>query len=1211
MRNVYVGTDFHLYSAEFDKRHPFRTKQSIGQFMENYGNEIEEDDLFIFLGDLCDPCAADINDLKIIISAIPGYKIMCRGNHDTQDDDFYKEIGFDQVCEICKIHNLVFSHKPIRVAPDELNIHGHLHTEKLSTSGYQHINAYGVNHDMVDKPILVDDLIDAAAVQDKDSVRSVYWDDKNDALFEKYVSLENDTYTNIIDLTDMITIAPLDETTDILSEILFQDVESTEYWLQDDEYEPGKKKKEPMADGEGTLDEVSLTEAASFNNVMRIVNNIPKEEHHYFYHGPSFKNSPHVKYRDIAYVPNTRNKAGAFIEIYAFDNEPDIGIVVMAAEPAARGQGLTNKLLQKAIREVPKLGITKLVARIDIDNTHSYNMAIRNGFTDVSNKKVNLDQYELVLELGPKQQYATFRLEDYYINIKKLKPLWYSAVNQESGNPCIIFTDKKLGDDARWGYVEIENGEIYGLNVNEKYQNQGIATQLIKYAIALYNASTLRVYPDNKNAISLYTKLGFVPTGEIGNDGLFRMRLSGTIDESSYNYKDLSDVKPIDREEKERIAEKYDLVDPDKVDVSNKTDKPDTPEDRVEKLRKQRDDNLKKARVVKKRKHFARKIKSHLPGVKNGSLQSYVEGTEVDDSDLAHYDTDGIDNDPLYGTRRHFFPELGYPKEESVTINEGGLKYLISNGVQDLTFALTRPDTNMLYTGNYDPIKPHLLKMADNANTTERLIYLRNDAHLAINFLTKLAKNMEDYQHGTQSRYISATDMEKRFKKGNTPQKTRAYVSWIKTEYIPHINKRIKELRTSIRECIEGYKFNIQDKSFRFLDRMNESAEDDGKLYPVYILLMHSGTALSTAIKAVTQSNFSHSSISFDSSMHNMYSFGRKADVNPFVGGFKKEDIRNPFFQNREIPYALYMVPCTKGEITMMKKRLDFFIKNSTKFHYDFTGLFKNYLGIADNPEYKWFCSRFVADILNAGRPSDDPYITEPSLMKPEDFRFTNFAQYVSGGFMTTYDSKLVDKITTRLLRIEKLKRKKQSIMDKEMSIIEAGYDIDYLNPYAETVLNYQLTVIDESAVDSFFTYLKSFKLRFDKEGNIIITRREYDQLDSHFKSSQKMIKACEKAGNIEGVKEELSKIYYMIHLINDQYLSNKTAPKSDVVKKDMIDLRSVMMNVFQQHLTYVTKLDPKFNFQSYYDGSKYGKDTTIPKATISSIGKTIVTLLS
>ena len=104
-------------------------------------------------------------------------------------------------------------------------------------------------------------------------------------------------------------------------------------------------------------------------------------------------------------------------------------------------------------------------------------------------------------------------------------------------------------------------------------------------------------------------------------------------------------------------------------------------------------------------------------------------------------------------------------------------------------------------------------------------------------------------------------------------------------------------------------------------------------------------------------------------------------------------------------------------QIAAMKKRLDYFVKNATKFRYDFTGLLKNYFGIADNPEYKWFCSRFVADILNAGRPSPEPYIVEPSLMKPEDFRYTTFAQYVTGGYLSNYHQKFVENVTKRILR--------------------------------------------------------------------------------------------------------------------------------------------------------------------------------------------------
>lgn len=417
----------------------------------------------------------------------------------------------------------------------------------------------------------------------------------------------------------------------------------------------------------------------------------------------------------------------------------------------------------------------------------------------------------------------------------------------------------------------------------------------------------------------------------------------------------------------------------------------------------------------------------------------------------------------------------------------------------------------------------------------------------------------------------------------------------------------------------ESYKFELEDKNLHFNTNMNltEAASPNEKLYPVYIMLQHSGTLLANMIKGVTQSHFSHSSISFDSSMRNMYSFGRKSDTNPFIGAFKKEDIHSKFFTDRTIPYALYVVPCTQEQVKLMKKRLDYFIQNSTKFKYDFTGLLKNYLGIADNPEYKWFCSRFVADIINAGSPQEHPYVVEPSLMKPEDFQYTNFAIYVTGGYLNSYDSNFVDKVTNRILRTERIRRAKEAATNKEylenLPIAESVFDLDPFDPYQELVTNYQLGMLQESAVDDFLQYLQSFKIKFEKDGSIRLTRREYDQLDQHFKQSLRSIRAFEKADNLEGVKGELCKIYYMIELINQYYLSPKVKSSDRVkadLKKQMMDLRSVLMNVFKQHLKYVTVREPQFNFQTYYDHSKYGKDIEIPKAVLSDVGKALITKL-
>src|SRR5699024_6566381 len=73
--------------------------------------------------------------------------------------------------------------------------------------------------------------------------------------------------------------------------------------------------------------EIDLNETGSykllstFKSVKKIVDNIPKEEHHWFYNGDSFKDSPYVKYRNVMHA---KNKSAGFIDIYTFDDEPEI-----------------------------------------------------------------------------------------------------------------------------------------------------------------------------------------------------------------------------------------------------------------------------------------------------------------------------------------------------------------------------------------------------------------------------------------------------------------------------------------------------------------------------------------------------------------------------------------------------------------------------------------------------------------------------------------------------------------------------------------------------------------------------------------------------------------------------------------------------------------------------------------------------------------------
>ena len=412
-----------------------------------------------------------------------------------------------------------------------------------------------------------------------------------------------------------------------------------------------------------------------------------------------------------------------------------------------------------------------------------------------------------------------------------------------------------------------------------------------------------------------------------------------------------------------------------------------------------------------------------------------------------------------------------------------------------------------------------------------------------------------------------------------------------------------------------GYKFEMLDK-VKFFDPINESA-DDRTLYPVYVLCVHTGTLLANAIKKATGSHFSHCTISFDSSLKNMYSFGRKTRLTELSNGsFVKESIHNPPYTNEGVTYALYCIPVTSSQLAAMKKRLEYFVKNKTKFRYDFAGLFKNFFGIADNPEQRWFCSRFVADIINAGtEPGQKPMIREPSLMRPEDFLYTNFALYVTSGLIKDYDQILVDKVTKKLLRIESIRRAQQrAVQSTNIPVTESAVlDLNPYDPLGEAIFNYQMATMDESAYQNFKKYLHSFKIKLDKDGNIIIHRREVDQLDKYFREANQLLKVNMKAGNEQGVVDQLCRVHYMINLINKYYLISTTKQNTTVkadLKKQLIDLRSVMINVYQQYLSWVTARNPQFNFQTAYDASIYSDKITVPKEVITSIGRVIMTML-
>ena len=128
--------------------------------------------------------------------------------------------------------------------------------------------------------------------------------------------------------------------------------------------------------------------------VKEIIKAIPKSEHHLFCNKSEYKDSPYTKYRDAVYIGN----GGAFIDIYSIDDDT-IGNVVIAASPEARGTGVTDNLIQRAIVACKELGMRELQWRCSRYNIHSMRTAERNYFVmdrKKSTKKEVVYKYKLI-----------------------------------------------------------------------------------------------------------------------------------------------------------------------------------------------------------------------------------------------------------------------------------------------------------------------------------------------------------------------------------------------------------------------------------------------------------------------------------------------------------------------------------------------------------------------------------------------------------------------------------------------------------------------------------------------------------------------------------------------------------------------------------------------------------------------------------------------
>ena len=162
-----------------------------------------------------------------------------------------------------------------------------------------------------------------------------------------------------------------------------------------------------------------------------------------------------------------------------------------------------------------------------------------------------------------------------------------------------------------------------------------------------------------------------------------------------------------------------------------------------------------------------------------------------------------------------------------------------------------------------------------------------------------------------------------------------------------------------------------------------------------------------------------------------------------------------------------------------------------------------------------------------------------------------------------------------------------------------------YMDDWKE--INYFRTHIGESA--SVLNEVKQFPVEFDQEGNLIIYKARVGSIDygDEIDDSVKLLEAYRNTNNIEGMKYELAKLWF----INDSIEKKLKRPMSNDQYKELINQRAICLNVFKLNLEYVMKAEKGFNFSDYYNSTPFSDNSIkITANTLKYSFKAIASLL-
>ena len=362
-------------------------------------------------------------------------------------------------------------------------------------------------------------------------------------------------------------------------------------------------------------------------------------------------------------------------------------------------------------------------------------------------------------------------------------------------------------------------------------------------------------------------------------------------------------------------------------------------------------------------------------------------------------------------------------------------------------------------------------------------------------------------------------------------------------------NLMSKYTKTKLNEFYNEFSF-IDVQGIEDIDYINEEMNEDNILYPVYIVLLSSKSAFGKVIKKVTDSIWTHGAVSFDTKMNRIYSYDRE--------GFTYDNLEK---YGKDSKISVHTIFLNKKDYIKMKTRLDYFIANKKKTHYGFDNVLNVVSGKVKNHDLNLICTEFVDKLFKF--VGIDLTHKSSNLVTPEDMNKSmkrNKKIYtVYDGYTGNYNQNVVDKRVAKLQASGKVFR--ELFTDKHCERIINKYTIEPI------------------------TEAKEFPVQFDKEGNLLIKNIKKINYNEEYNKSHKLLKEYEKTGNIEAMKYEIAKLWFMFHLL-EKIKHDKVLSKEEL--KVINDSRARIYNDFQKYLKVIQTKEKDFEFNKYYEESPF-----------------------